>query len=338
LQKGKIQSHKFESTALKDNPLGDPFIRDVLVYTPAGYSSTEQAGYTAVFYLAGYGGTGIMMLNADPFSENMAQRMDRLVSESKCSPMIIVLVDGFTRFGGNQYINSEATGMYEDYIVKELIPFIRREYNVANCAIMGHSSGGYGSLVLGMRHPDVFQALADHSGDSAFEYCYLPDFPKALEVFRKAGGPAKWFESFWSKPDKYQNRDDLVALNILGMAAHYSPNPKSPLSVDLPFDLDTGEMRQDVWNRWLASDPVRMLEDQKYCENLKRLKLVYIDCGTRDEYNMQWGCRMVHAKLARGGVPHYYEEHSGGHRKIDHRYDVSLAKISGALGGQDGST
>jgi len=44
-------------------------------------------------------------------------RMDRLISERKCDQMILVLLDCFTRFGGNQYINSTATGRYEDYIV-----------------------------------------------------------------------------------------------------------------------------------------------------------------------------------------------------------------------------
>lgn len=132
-----------------------------------------------------------MLLNADPFSETIEQRMNRLISEEKCGPMVLVLTDCFTKFGGNQYINSSATGMYEDYIVNEIVPFVDKTYNISSHAVMGHSSGGYGTLVLGMRHPDIFQAVADHAGDSAFEYCYLPDFPKALDVFRRAGGDPK---------------------------------------------------------------------------------------------------------------------------------------------------
>ncbi len=326
-KQGQIVSHRFESNILKSNPLQDPHTRDLIVYLPPEYSSSNSRGYTAVFCLVGYGGFGKMLLNADPFSETMEQRMNRLISEKKCGPMVLVLIDCFTRFGGNQYINSSATGMYEDYIVNEIVPFVDKNYNISSHALLGHSSGGYGALMLGMRHPDTFQAVADHAGDSAFEYCYLPDFPKALDVFRKAGGdPKKWLEEFWQKPNKYQDSKDMVALSIFGMAAHYSPNPKSKyLGVDFPFDLQTGEIDQNVWSRWLAQDPVRMVE--KYQDNLKKLKLLYIDCGTRDEFNMLWGCRMIHSKLDRMEIPHHYEEFPDGHRKTSYRYDISLPMI-----------
>lgn len=116
-----------------------------------------------------------------------------------------------------------------------------------------------------------------------------------------------------------------MALSILGMAAHYSPDSKSELGVDFPFDLETGEIRQRVWERWLSFDPVRLIES--YHESLAKLKLIYLDCGTRDEFNMIWGCRMIHSKLKSMGIEHYYEEFDGGHRKIGHRYDVSLPLI-----------
>jgi hypothetical protein len=335
MQQGRIVFHRFESNVLKSNPLKDPYIRDVAVYLPPRYSQTKSKGYTAVMYLAAYGSTGKMLLNVDPFSETIEARMNRLILEKKCRPMVIVLVDCFTKFGGSQYINSPATGMYEDYITKEIVRLIDKSYNISNHAIMGHSSGGYGALILGMRHPDIFQALADHSGDTAFEYCYLPDFPKALEVYRRAGGgdhgdPKKWFEMFWQKPNKHQDPDDMAALNILGMAAHYSPNSQSPyLGCDFPFDLDTGEIKQDVWNRWISFDPTRMVVE--YQENLKKMKLIYIDCGIKDEFNIHWGCRILHSKLAKMGIRHFYEEFLGGHSKISSRYDVSLPMISHEL-------
>ena len=334
MQQGHIASHRFESKVLKSNPLSDPYVRDIIVYVPPGYSKTDSKGYTAIIYLAAFGSFGKAVLNLDPFSETIEARMNRLIRENKCSPMILVLVDCFTKFGGSQYINSTATGMYEDYITDEIVRFVDDKYNISNHAIMGHSSGGYGAFVLGMRHPDIFQAIADHSGDSAFEYCYLPDFPKALEVYRRSGGdhgdPKKWFEDFWQKPNKYQDRDDMTALNILGMAAHYSPNPQSPyLGCDFPFDLKTGEINQDVWNRWISSDPTRMVA--KYHDNLKKIKLIYIDCGTKDEFNIHLGCRILHSKLQEMAIRHFYEEFPGGHSKISHRYDVSLPMISSEL-------
>lgn len=327
--KSKVIVHRYESRILKSNPLNDPHIRDIIIYLPPGYTSSYSHGYIAVFGLVGFGGQGKMLLNADPLGENIQDRMNRLISQKRCGPMILVLIDCFTKFGGNQYINSSATGRYEDYIINEIVPFIDKTYNISKRAVWGKSSGGYGSFVLGMRHPEIFHALANHSGDSAFEYCYIPDFPKALDAFREAGGPKKWLANFWKKPNRHQAKD-AQPLNILAMAAHYSPNPKSKeMSVDLPFDLKTGEILQDVWNRWLSWDPVRMVE--KYGKNLKKIKLIYLDCGTKDEFSLQWGARILHYKLEKMNIRHFYEEFDDGHMNISYRYDVSLPKIYSAL-------
>jgi len=328
--KGKVVVHRYESSILKSNPLKDPYKRDLIIYLPPGYSQSYSKGYVTVFGLPGFGSQGRMFLNADPLGENIEERMNRLISGKKCGPMILVLLDCFTRFGGNQYINSSATGTYEDYIVKEIVSFVDNNYNTSSRVVFGHSSGGYGSLILGMRHPDVFYGLADHSGDAAFEYCYLPDFPKALDSFRQYGSsPKKWLDNFWKKQNHYK-KEDLPALNIFAMAAHYSPNPNSnEMGVDLPFDLKTGEMLQNVWNRWISWDPVRMVE--KYHKNLKRLKFIYLDCGIQDEFNLHLGARILHSKLESMNIKHYYEEFNDGHTHTSYRYDHSLPKIYSAL-------
>jgi enterochelin esterase-like enzyme len=328
--KGKIVVHRYESSVLKSNPLKDPYMRDVIIYLPPGYSQSRSKGYVTVFVLPGFGGQGRTLLNADALGENIEERMNRLISEKKCGPMILTFVDCFTKFGGNQYINSSATGRYEDHIVKEIIPFVDKQYNTSSRVVFGHSSGGYGSLVLGMLHPDIFSGLADHAGDAAFEYCYLPDFPKALDSYRQyASSPKKWLDSFWKKQN-HHNKEDGPPLNVFAMAAHYSPNPKSnEMGVDLPFDMKTGEMLQHVWNRWLSWDPVRMVE--KYRNNLKKLKFIYIDCGKEDEFHLHWGARILHSKLQRMNITHYYEEFDDGHMHTSYRYDHSLPKIYSAL-------
>src|SRR5689334_22761900 len=116
--KGRVISHRFESKVLKSNPLRDPYIRDLIIYLPPDYAESSSGGYIAVYGLVGFGGQGKMLLNADPLKENIEDKMNRLISEKKCDRMILVLLDCFTKFGGNQYINSSATGRYEDYIIK----------------------------------------------------------------------------------------------------------------------------------------------------------------------------------------------------------------------------
>ena len=159
---------------------------------------------------------------------------------------------------------------------------------------MGKSSGGYGALIMAMRHSDLFGLACSTSGDCYFDYCYVPDFPKAFRVIK--GNPKKLVEKFWDEEAK-KAKDDFDGLNIIGMSACYSPNANSEFGFDLPFD-EAGEIRADVWEKWLANDPVRLVE--KSVENLKSLKLLYIDAGTKDEFFLDLGARKSYVRKVEG--------------------------------------
>jgi len=326
---GRVIVHRVQSRALKRNPLEDPTERDLYVYLPPGYEHDSSRTYPALLALVGYMGTGGMFFNVNPFGEDLKTRLDRLIATGKCLPAIVVAPDCFTKVGGNQYINSTATGRYEDYLLHEIIPFVCKNYPIKNWGVFGKSSGGFGAMALGMRHPDVFKALADHSGDSNFELCYLPDFPKALDAFHKAGGPARWLKKFWADSNRARERH-MKPLNMLGMAAHYSPNPKSPhMGIDFPFDLDTGVFRPEVWKRWRLWDPVHMVS--QYARNLKKLRLIYVDCGSEDEFSLHWGARALVDELRRRGIKPHYEEFKDGHMNTAYRYNRSIPLLVKAL-------
>src|SRR5262249_38998685 len=164
--------------------------------------------------------------------------------------------------------------------------------------IAGKSSGGFGAIRLGMLHADTFGALACHSGDMLFEYCYQVDLPKACAVLQAAGGVKRFLEGFEAKPQK--GKDDFLALNIVAMAACYSPERSAGLGLALPFDLAPGLPRADVWQRWLAFDPLRLLA--AHADALRSLRLVYLDCGTKDEFHLHYGARAFTAELGRLGI------------------------------------
>ena len=187
---------------------------------------------------------------------------------------------------------------------------------------MGKSSGGYGALIMAMRHADLFGLACSTSGDAYFELCYLPDFSKAFRAIK--GNPEKFMRRFWEKEKKGKN--DFPGVNIIGMSACYSPNPDSEFGYDLPFDLETGEIREDVWARWLEHDPVRLAE--KFVENLKSLKLLFLDAGTSDEFALDIGAKILNRKFCEADVPHIHEEFDDGHFKISYRYNRSLELIS----------
>ncbi|MCB0196950.1 MAG: esterase [Anaerolineae bacterium] len=326
------------SDVLRDNPLGDPFVRRMPVYLPPGYEDGDTR-YPTVYLLTGFTGRGTLMINDSAFDESIQERLDRLINAGTIQPMIVVLPDGFTRYGGSQYLNSSATGQYEDHLVKEVVPHIDTNYRTKAeagfRAIGGKSSGGYGSLVQGMRHPDVFGAIACHSGDMYFDYCYKPEFPKFLDAAAR------------NNIDSYESlRDFLDAftpkmypkppaffdiLHMSAMSACYSPNPDSPSGFDLPFTFHTGEFRPDVWQRWLAWDPITLLVETQYAEALRHMKLIYLDCGNRDEYALHYGARILSQRLTELDIHHHHQEFDGGHRSTNFRYDVSLEAISQAF-------
>ena len=325
---GTVVVHRVDSEVLRGNPLGDPTVRDVHVYLPPGHDPARRT--PALLGIVGFTGTGASLFNVDPLGEDLRSRLDRLILSGRCPPVIVAAPDCFTRVGGNQYLNSAGTGRYEDFLLQEVLPSVASRHNVGAWGVFGKSSGGYGSIMLGMRHPDVFQAIADHSGDACFELCYMPDFGPALDAFREAGGPARWLERFWADPNRHRRRYHKP-LNILGMAAHYSPSSDAaaPLGIDLPFDLETGELRRDIWERWREHDPVNLVE--RHAEALKRLRLVYVDCGARDEFNLHWGARALVAKLKACGVTPFHEEFDDGHMSIPYRYDVSVPMLAKVL-------
>jgi S-formylglutathione hydrolase FrmB len=322
---GAVVVERIRSEALAGNPLGDPSERDVHVYLPPGYRGGATRRFPVVLLLTGFTGFGEMVFRRQPFGESMRQRLDRLIGAGKIPPMIVASPDCFTAFGGSQYVDSAAVGNYETFVVDEVVPRLDKSFRTLaspeHRAVAGKSSGGYGALMLAMKHPDVFGALASHSGDAYFDYCYRFDFVKSWTPLMKAGGVEKWFANFKSAPKV--RSDDVHALNIVAMAACYSPNAKAPLGFDLPFDMETGEERADVMERWRKFDPV--VACSRYAKNLRSLRGVFVDCGTKDEYALHAGARILVKRLRALGVePLVHEEFDDGHMDIGYRYDVSL--------------
>jgi len=329
MSQGTITIETVTSDVLRGNPLGDPFIRRVPIYLPPDYDKSN-ARYPVAFVLAGFTGRGVTFLNDAPWGETIAERMDRLVAQGKARPMILVMPDCFTRLGGSQYLNSPAVGQYEDHVVQELVAFVDNKYRTladrAHRAVVGKSSGGYGAVMLAMRHPETFGIMASHGGDMYFEYCYKPDIIAAVRGLKKFGGLDKFWNEFPTIHPK--DRDFSATLNIVAMSACYSPNPHAPHGFDLPFDAETGELRDDVWQRWLAWDPVCIVD--KHLDALRSLRLIYLDAGLRDEFNLQYGARIFAKRLKERGISLVHEEFDDGHFDIQYRYDNSLQTISRA--------
>lgn len=354
---GQIVIVEHESKVLKDNPLGDPHLRRFPVWLPPQYDAGRvERRFPVLYDLVGYTGSGWSHTNWQNFAENLPDRLERLNAERKMGPAIVVFPDCFTALGGNQYINSSAIGRYADYLTRELIPFIDAEFRTLadrdHRGCFGKSSGGYGAIVHGMRYPQYWGAVANHSGDAYFDFCYRSDWPNTLteltryrkperkegayDVNRATAGlraglddgrVARFLEAFRSN-EKPSGAEVMVLMNLC-MAASYDPAPSAPNGFRLPFNLETGEIIEARWKQWLKHDPVHMVPEHR--KALKSLKGIFIDCGWRDQFHIHFGTRQLSRALSRAGVEHRYEEFNDTHSGIDYRMDRSLPFLYRAL-------
>jgi poly(3-hydroxybutyrate) depolymerase len=328
--RGRVLRLEHSSDALRGNRLGDPHVRDLPVYLPPGYDEGTER-YPVLFCLAGFTGTGESHLAWKGWGESLPERLDRLLDEGAIGPMIVALPDCFTRLGGSQYINSSTCGAYDDYLVRELVPLVdgrlRTKADRAHRGIFGKSSGGFGAIVQAMLHPDVWGAVACHSGDAYFEFCFLAELPRTCNLVHRAGGVGPFLDAFARKPK--HSSAEVHAVMHLAMAACFDPQPSHPDGFELPVNLHTGRMLPARWARWLAWDPVRMIPG--HLEALRSLRALFVDCGDRDQYHLHYGARQMHEELVRGRVAHRYEEFSDNHSSIGYRMDVSLPVLWKAL-------
>jgi S-formylglutathione hydrolase FrmB len=329
---GRVEEHTIESAALSNNRLGDPAERPLWVYLPPGYEDGPDDGYPSVYVIQGLTGQIDMWRNRAAFRPNYLELIDDLFGREQAPPAIVVFVDAWTSLGGSQYLNSPATGRYHDYLCEEIVPFVDHTYRTdarpEKRGIQGKSSGGYGALVTPMLRPDLFGALASHAGDALFEGCYLPDFRRSVRALRKdyGGSFEKFWEDFRSRP-AFSKESDGHLMNDWCMAACYSAEDDG--TVTLPYDVETGRLIDEVWARWLAWDPVRMIP--RHSETVRSLRAIYLDSGTMDEFYLDNGAVAVSKELNALGVDHFFELFDAGHMSIDYRYPKSLAFLCEAL-------
>ena len=303
---GRVETPPFESRALANNPLGDPALREVPVYLPPGHDA-PGARFPVVFVLAGFTGRGQNYLETHPWKLGVVARYDRGVARGEYPPAILVMPDAFTRLGGSQYVNSTAIGRYADYVADELPAFIDERYPTlpGRRGVVGKSSGGFGALHLTLEFPKRFVAAASISGDCCFEYAYAHEFLAAARgLLPFDSDPARFLAAFAEDPRL--DGDAHAVLNLCAMSACYSPNPASATGFDVPIDLETGELREDVWRRWLAFDPLRRAATDGAA--WRELELLHLEAGKRDEFHLQFGLRRLVRELERLSIPQHHEE------------------------------
>src|SRR3954451_609707 len=297
---GRVEEVVIDSKALVGNALGDPAQRPLLVYVPPGYDTTEER-YPSVYVLQGFTGQVDMWRNRSAFRPTMLEAVDAVFTEG-APPCIVVFVDAWTSLGGSQFLDSPATGNYHTYLCDDVVAFVDSHYRTRSDrdhrAVMGKSSGGYGAMVSAMLRPDVWGAFATHAGDCAFELCYQPEFSQcARAITREYGGSVGHFWAAVRSRVAFAKNSDHTLLNQWCMAACYSADDDG--TVRLPFDLATGLLVPEVWERWLQKDPLRMAAGHK--DALQSMRTIWIDAGKSDEFSLDLAAVAFHRELERLG-------------------------------------
>ena len=330
---GRFEETVFESTVLKENRLGDPFQRPLWIYLPPGYDDEQTKRYPTIYMIQGFTGQLDMWRNRAPLRKNFPELADELFAKNEAPPCILVWVDCWTSLGGSQFVDSPATGRYHTYLCEEIVPWVDANYRTLprreHRGIAGKSSGGYGAMITPMLRPDLWGGLATHAGDALFETCYFSEFREVARLLREYYGGS--YENFWqdfrSRPAFSRNGDDVLT-NEWAMAACYSADADG--TIHLPFDTVTGALIPEVWERWLAWDPVRMVP--AHAESLRSMRAIYIDAGKHDQYFLDLGAEAFRQALAKiGKTEVFFELFNGTHTAIEYRYPLSLKYLAERL-------
>ncbi|MEC7520340.1 MAG: alpha/beta hydrolase-fold protein [Myxococcota bacterium] len=321
--RGRVELPLLESRLLAGNVLGDPADREVLVYLPPSYDG--QRRFPTMWVLPPYAAGHRSLLNYKCWEPDLFERYEALLARGEVPEAILVSPDCMTRWGGSQFLDSEATGPYQSYLVDEVVPFVDERYRTIPArearAVVGRSSGGFGALRLGIDRPEAFAVYGSHAGDAAFEASIRPSFTSAAITLQLAGGVAPFLERFAERGPR--SGGDFEAIMTIATAACYAPEPGAPFPhAALPFDIETALPVDAIWQRWLAHDPIVRLDARP--DAMKEAAYVFLDAGDRDEHGLQIGARLVRDRLVARGVRVSHEEFPGGHRGTAYRYDVSL--------------
>ncbi|MGA2529919.1 MAG: alpha/beta hydrolase-fold protein [Acidimicrobiales bacterium] len=322
-----IVHSRIEGSNLVGNLLGDPSERDLFVYLPPGYEDSGQR-YRTAYLLHAFGSSAAKLVQPDLDRQRwvppLEDVLDPVFGRLGVEPLVVVIPDGWTSYGCGQWVDSPVCGNFEQYVLHDVVGYVDGHYRTIpeprSRGVFGFSSGGSGAWNLASRNPDTFAAMAMLSGDSFLDMThktYLYDY----------------LDSIWPEAPNGPVEGNDLSKTVYAYSACYSPNPnKPPFYVDLPVRYPSGELIEDVWDRWLSFDPVVNWRERE--GNLRRLSGILLDVGSNDDYHLQWGHRLLSHYLSEAEIVHESTENAGNHGgRSRERFQVALRFLAQALEG-----
>jgi enterochelin esterase-like enzyme len=305
-QKGVIEKIKVHGKSLEGNLEGDSPDRDVFVYLPPSYAASRNRRYPVVYLLHGYGLTGERWV---PFI-GLPALADKDANEGKAKEMILVSPDAHTIYDGSMYSSSPTIGDWETFITQDLVTYIDGHYRTVadrnSRGLAGHSMGGYGTMRIGMKFPEVFSSIY------AMSSCCLMNNPQPPGAGRGPAAAPKQGAAETSNTDKGKEskggRGRGFSNVTFAEAAAWSPNPMNPPQF---FDLAVkdGQVQPAIAAKWVANSPLAMVD--QYVTNLKKYRAIALDVGLQD--GLAASNKQLDQSLTQLGVTHTFETYEGDH-------------------------
>jgi len=340
---GTVERIKVHGKSLEGNLENDSPDRDVFVYLPPSYSNDTERRYPVVYMLHGYGISAQTWMN---FAK-IADGANKAIAAGTMKEMILVNPDANTLYNGSMYSSSVTTGDWETYIAEDLVGYVDSHYRTLatreSRGLGGHSMGGYGTIRIGMKRPDVFSSLYLMSA-----CCLLnqPSLPRANSGTNR-GATAAAPVANQNSPAQDGNADTPLAADATAgqaattagtgtrggggtgrggnrggaggrgnafantpyaEAAAWSANPNNPPKFyDEP--VKDGQLDPLIVAKWLANSPLVMID--QYGTNLKKYKAIAHDVGTSD--NLMASNTQLDDRMTAIGIAHTYELYEGDH-------------------------
>ena len=298
-QQGTKERIKIYSNAIEGNLIDDPAERDVSVYLPPSYQEDTGRRFPVLFMLHGFTDSDSQWFGWEEHWINLYDVINQSLAEELSKEMIVVMPNAYNTFKGSMYASSPTIGDWETFVTKELVEYIDANYRTLPDAksrgLAGHSMGGYGTIRLGMKYPDVFSSI------------YMMS-PCCME------GGVTDNQEFMDTMESFTTLDQLedasfFEIATLATSAAFAPNPDNPpYYLDLPFA--DGEIRQDIVYKIAANRTLYTVE--QYIHDLKKMEAIAMDAGQQDQ-GIHASTKKLHELLESYQIPHVYESYEGDH-------------------------
>jgi len=304
---GRIVRDSLHSTALEGNLVGDSPVREIVTYLPPSYGTAPSRRYPVLYLLHGFTSVPDEWLDGSYDGLDLRVAMDSLIAAHATGEFIVVMPNVNTKLGGGFYTDSPTSGGWAAFVVQDLLAFIDGRYRTiperGARALAGHSMGGYGTLVLGFAHPELFGMLY------ALSPCcvsFVGEIAPTSPTWAAAARAAAW-------PVAGAPRGTAF---VVALAAALSPAPGPGRWYGrLPFEPDSaGELRSvpAVRARWEARMPLGLIPVLVGAPGGP--PAIVIEYGLQDQVpSVVPGSRAVETALDGAGIPNTVVAYTGGH-------------------------